>query len=157
MTAAENNTRHRNNQTPSAADYLPDWVTPRIVVVEKQFHWTGAVQAEVHSRISDEITSPVFQHCETARDALMAAELRSTAAIVLCLPGLEKEILGLLGRLNRTPARQHPILAIGEPPHLGVLPVLMQSGVQTLLTDLQDDLAVSEWCLRILKQRPTRG
>ena len=155
MTAPDLDNYERKEAVPSASDYLPNWEAPRFIVVEKQFHWTGAVNAEVQSRLKTDITAPSFQHCSTAREALLAAELRNTAALVLCLPGMEKEILGLLGRLNRSPARQHPMLAIGETRHVGILPILMQSGVQTMLTEIKDDIAVSEWCLRVLGQQIT--
>ena len=145
-----------NGGIPTAADYLPDWAAPRFLIVEKQNYWTGAIASEVRSRISSDMTAPVFEHCASTRDALLAAELRNTIGIVLCLPGLEKEILGLLGRLSRIPHRQWPILAIGQRLHQDILPALMESGVQKMMVDIRDDLECSLWCLRVLGQRPGR-
>ena len=146
MTAAS------DGRLPSAADYLPDWAAPRIVVVEREHHWTGALATEVRSRIPPDITAPVFEQCTSGRDALLAAELRNTVAIVLCLSGLEKDILGMLGRLNRT-THQLPILAVGQQLHSDILPALTESGVQTMMTDIRDEIGMSDWCLRVLQKR----
>ncbi len=138
---------------PSAKDYLPDWSTTRFVVFEPTNLWTPAISAEVQERLAatdPQIRStPVFDACHAARDVIMLAEVRSTVGFVLFLTGLERECLGILGRLARLP-RQRPILIIAESVHRDLLPVLLEAGASTVLFDVKDDVPIADWCLRFL-------
>ncbi len=141
---------------PSAVDYLPNWSTSRIVVLEKSGRWTPAIAAEVHQRLDKTHQQAgqtlVFERCSSARDAIFLSELRNSRGLVLFLKGLERECLGVLSRLARLPLKR-PILVIAENVHRDLLPVLLEGGADTVLFNVRDDVPIADWCLRCRSQK----
>ncbi|MEQ9408131.1 MAG: hypothetical protein RIK87_10420 [Fuerstiella sp.] len=94
---------------------------------------------------------PMLESCRSTRDALHFCELENTVGIVLFLNGLERDSLGLLGRLARLP-RQLPLLVVAPEHHSALLPLLMEAGADGVLFDVRHDIPVADWCLRILQR-----
>lgn len=141
---------------PSAAHYLPDWTERRFIVVERTGRWAPAISAEVNSHVKQGSSVLTFEACLTTRDAVDFIDLKNTLAFLLFLDGQERDCLAFLGRLGRS-YRHHEILAVVTNVHRNLLPVIMEAGVQSVLTDVRDDIDVAEWCCRVAEQRLTNS
>ena len=139
---------------PSAADYLPDWTSKRIVFLERSHRWAPAVETELRSSGGSALPQFSIDSCAVAREASQLLELKNSIGLVLFLDGIERDCLDLLGRVARS-FREFPVLAVGLTPHRGLMPVLMESGVQSILFDPFDDVSIADWCLGVI--RHSRG
>ena len=142
------------NNLPSAADYLPNWATRRIVILEPTRRWTSAIAAEV----AEQNHSATFEQCDAVRDVSMLAEMRSTAALVLFLDGFERECMSLIGRLSQLPSTIPTLLVASWERHRSIIPALMEGGASHVLFDVRNDTEIADWIcgqLSNLDERPS--
>lgn len=134
--------------------FLPSWTQRRFVVLDMSNRWAHAISAQVSERlqqtdaeVSD--TCPVFDSCHLIRDVLLLCEAKNTVGAVLFISGIERECLNMLARLARW-AERPVLLAVCNEKHEGLLPILMESGVDSVFFDVDNDVMISDWCVRVL-------
>ena len=98
--------------------------------------------------------SDVIEDVVDAKSILLRAYQPNTRGVILFMSGLERECITLLGRLARRSPQPY-VLAIGTEQHHELLPTLLESGADTVLFDVQNDIPVAEWCCRILRAAAT--
>lgn len=135
---------------PTAAEYLPDWTARRFVVLERSRRWAPAIATELNTFAGPALSRTLFESCSTAREAGHFLSLKNTVGVVLLLDGMERDCLGLLGRMARTNCVL-PVLAVGTERHKDLTSVLMESGVQCVLLNIRDDVPVANWCRRVVE------
>jgi hypothetical protein len=138
-------------QVPAVEAFLPDWSVTRFLVVDRSGRWPSAIAAQVMDRLQDRADggSIVFDSFTTTKDLASVAQQINTAALVIFLDGLERECLTLLRRLVLAP-RRPAILIVADEHHQELMPVLLESGVDSLLFNVVNDIPVAEWCLKQL-------
>ncbi|MCR9201407.1 MAG: hypothetical protein NXI04_22410 [Planctomycetaceae bacterium] len=133
------------------ARYLPDWSEHVFVLLDATHRWAGAISAELTASrdgTSAECGQVVFETCTTVRQVSDLCDAPNVAGLILFFAGFEREVLGLLRTIwNRRPGI--PILMICERKHHDLIPVILESGVSCVLTDITSDLAIARWCLNI--------
>ena len=134
-------------------EFLPDWSERRLVVLDSSHRWAPAVSAEVNAILERNSAfsgrKPVFESCETPREALLLCEARNTIGAVLFVSGMERECLSILGRMARWPTRP-ALLAVCTDEHRDLMPMLMESGIDAVLFNVTNDIAIAEWCSHLL-------
>ncbi|MCP4782426.1 MAG: hypothetical protein GY903_05195 [Fuerstiella sp.] len=149
-------------QVPAVEAFLPDWSVRRFLVVDKSGRWPPAIAAQVMEQLRDRTGgdqdggSIVFDSFTTTKDLAPVAQQINTAALVIFLDGLERECLTLLRRFVLAP-RRPAILIVADEHHQELMPVLLESGVDSLLFDVVNDIPIAEWCLRLLPNRSYSG
>ncbi|MEO1983505.1 MAG: hypothetical protein ABGZ24_23590 [Fuerstiella sp.] len=145
-------------QVPAAEAFLPDWSVTRFLVVDRSGRWPSAIAAQVMDKLRDRTGdgrndgSIVFDSFTTTKDLASVAQQINTAALVIFLDGLERECLTLLRRFVLAP-RRPAILIVAAEHHQELMPVLLESGVDSLLFNAVNDIPIAEWCLRLLPDR----
>jgi len=141
---------------PGIEEFLPDWTPRRFVVLDMSDRWAAAIRAQVNDRLRKcatgiSVPCPVFEGCQSTREALLLCEAKNTVGAVLFISGIERECLNILARVacwSERPA----LLAVCSSQHEGLLPMLMESGVDSAMFDVENDVPVSDWCVRVLKR-----
>lgn len=138
---------------PTAEEFLPNWTERRFVVLDPSGRWAPAIGVQVHDVITrrklSNAGSPVFESCQTARDALMLCEARYTVGAILFFSGVERECFNMLARLARWPQRP-ALLAICSAKHETLLPTMMEAGIDSVLFDVKNDVHIADWCVTVL-------
>jgi hypothetical protein len=141
---------------PKTEQYLPEWTRSRFVVLDISKRWSPAIHRETlqQTKNKDDAKACVvtFESCVTARDVLLCCEMRNTVALILFLDQLERECLTVLGGLMRR-RQKVPILVVCEDHHEELIPVMLEAGVDTVLSNVHNDVRVSQWCVRVLQSR----
>ena len=139
---------NKQSELPSSEDYIPQWTSRRIVVVDKSERWSPAISAEVWSRSLKQNVR--FEACDSTRDAQLYLEMKNTVGLILFLNGVERESCSLLGKLFRLPSLL-PVMLVAEDRHRAIVPVLLEAGAMGVLFNVRDDIPIAEWCCRILQ------
>ncbi|MDG1895829.1 MAG: hypothetical protein P8J37_13060 [Fuerstiella sp.] len=145
-------------QLPEVEAFLPDWSVTRFMVVDRSERWASAMSAQVTEKLHDSVGDApgigniVFDSYPTTKDIASVARQINSVALVIFLDGLERECLTLLRRFVTAP-RRPAILIIADECHQELMPVLLESGVDSLLFNVVNDIPVAEWCLRLMSQR----
>lgn len=139
----------------TAEEFVPDWTRHRFVVLDPTGRWASAIAAQVKCRLSQadvrNSSNPVFESCSTARETLLLSETRNTIGVVLLITGIERECLNLLAKIARWPKRPS-LLAICSSEHEILLPMLLESGLDATMFDVEDDILIADWCVRVLSR-----
>ena len=139
----------------TAEEFVPDWTQHRFVVLDPTGRWSSAIAAQVKCRLSEtdgrNSCNPVFESCRTARETLLLSEARNTIGVVLLIAGIERECLNLLAKIARWPKRPS-LLAFCSSEHEILLPMLLESGLDATMFDVEDDILIADWCVRVLSR-----
>jgi hypothetical protein len=145
-------------QLPDVEAFLPDWSVTRFLVVDQSGRWSSAIAAQVSEKLQDirsgsqEFGKIVFDSYPTTKGLAPVAQQVNTAALVIFLDGLERECLTLLRRFLTAP-RRPATLIIADERHQELMPVLLESDVDTLLFNVVNDVPIAEWCVRLMSDR----
>jgi len=146
------------DHTPRAC-HLPDWSERVFVLLDPTGRWAGAISAELTAsmnRTAAACEQFAFETCTTVRQVSDLCDAPHVAGLILFFSGFEREVLGLLRTIwNRCPGI--PILMICEQKHHDLIPVILESGVSSVLSDITSDLPIARWCLTTCAERQASG
>lgn len=137
---------------PSISNYLPEWSEARFVVLEPATRWAPAIGLEVAEclkRSQNQGRRVRFESCRATRDVLLLGEAASTVGLILFIQGMERDCLGLLRRLPNLTNRPD-VLVVCETQHTALIPVILESGVSSVLMDVKNDVPIAEWCHKVV-------
>lgn len=128
----------------------PNWSIHRFVVLDPSGKWAEPIRRQLaeFNSVSTGLSDIQFESCGSSRDVLLLAELANTIGLILFLDGMETDCLNLLRRLqHQGPA----ILGIGTDAHKPLIPVLVESGLSMVFTEVKNDIPIARWCHNVLQ------
>lgn len=133
----------------AAASLFPDWNARRFHLLDPSERWAPAICRELASRWGDRAGSPAVVGCQNSKQLQTALASSTSRGLLLFFEGIEKHCLAILGRLIDAPTST-PIAAVLRGEHSDLIPVLLESGVTSIIMEPVNDLPMADWCLAVI-------
>lgn len=141
---------------------IPQWNQADFVFLEPRSWWAPSVQSvltqsdtappQVRFGESTQSNGPVTDYRCYSVDSTRAVhdEIQSSmlSGVVLVVGQQLRECLLLLGRLSRLCRPCPPVLVLIPRAASSLLPMLLEAGASSVMTDQVTDLQVADWCQR---------
>lgn len=132
----------------STADFLPDWSTRHFYLLDPSGIWAPLVSLEIADRWGNRIGVPRVTGIGDSRQLLAGNSIRTAEGLILFCDQIEKECLSVLSRLMDL-GSVCPVAAALKEHHRDLIPVLLESGVTSIIMEPTSDVPLADWCLAI--------
>lgn len=132
--------------------FLPDWNAKHFHVLDPSEQWAPAISRELASRWGDRPGIPSVSNWQNSKQLQSGMKIDSAVGLVMFFEGIEKHCLAILGRLmdSRTSV---PIAAVLRNQHIDLSPVLLESGVTTIIMEPGNDVPIADWCFEVMERK----
>lgn len=136
--------------------FLPDWNAKCFHVLDPSEVWGPAICRELAARWKDRAGFPSVVGSQNPKQLQQNLKSSTPEGLLLFFEGIEKHCLAIIGRLMDDP-KDLPIAAILNREHRDLIPVLLESGVTTVMMEPINDIPMADWCLTITDIRKTES